>query len=443
MESAGTFENHINLPAKLFMAHKTSVPVRQEEDITQNSVRVLNLVSELLNLQFNAGNQHLRANPDIVASTANQIALKLPTSYDSPSSRPFHRNNVAKSARLAMRYIIETKPFWKYREFLVDDFNICENWKLPLINNCTTGKEMPKSFPNRVERLVHHLIRQVYGQMVTDDFRFGVFHMYEVWWFCKRTDDGTLLISDRYQLDSLSPSILQILYAMGHSNEHFLKSVPARAQQSPVETKIDTKAGSNMRDNRKSSQSSKTKGAGTKNAMTIAAPGPPSTALCLDTIQLEDCDLLMTSKYMKLLATPCGRGVLKMVRDTHRMKDAVRELENEVAVYRHLQAQKCTGVPVFYGCSDRLGLCVERGESDFEDIGIENISSDLKQSAMQVMGELSRCGVLHGDVALRNFVRSTGDPNKALVIDFGRARLVKDTKMLEQQVVALQTLLYL
>ena len=78
-----------------------------------------------------------------------------------------------------------------------------------------------------------------------------------------------------------------------------------------------------------------------------------------------------------------------MVRDHDRMTRAVRELQNEAAVYRHLQAEGCTGVPAFYGYSEHPGLCVEKGEEDFEDVGLENLSAALKQSAVEALREVS------------------------------------------------------
>ena len=71
-------------------------------------------------------------------------------------------------------------------------------------------------------------------------------------------------------------------------------------------------------------------------------------------------------------------------------------------------------MPAFYGYSEHPGLCVEKGEEDFEDVGLENLSAALKQSAVEALREVSRCGVLHGDVALRNFVRSGRSPDQAL-----------------------------
>lgn len=133
-----------------------------------------------------------------------------------------------------------------------------------------------------------------------------------------------------------------------------------------------------------------------------------------------------------------------MVRDP-RMVDQAAELRHEARMYEVLQNSACASVvPEFYGFSERFGvplLCVAAEGDDFEDIGLENLSSSLKLSAVTALQRISDCGVLHGDLALRNIVRSRQHPDCAKFIDFGRAQTTKNPALLDAQVAALKTML--
>ena len=79
--------------------------------------------------------------------------------------------------------------------------------------------------------------------------------------------------------------------------------------------------------------------------------------------------------------------------------------------------------------------------SNFDDIGLENLSLELKSSAVDCLQRLSAIGVLHNDIALRNIVQDSTCPTKAKIIDFGRAEFCTDKVLLEGQVEALKLIL--
>ena len=86
-------------------------------------------------------------------------------------------------------------------------------------------------------------------------------------------------------------------------------------------------------------------------------------------------------------------------------------------------------------------LCLEFEGEDFDDIGEGNLPVALKLSAVDAIQRISQTGVLHGDLALRNIVRSKEHPNRAKIIDFGRARVTKNKLLLENQVSTLRRML--
>ena len=85
--------------------------------------------------------------------------------------------------------------------------------------------------------------------------------------------------------------------------------------------------------------------------------------------------------------------------------------------------------------------CFEKELDDFDDIGLENLSDALKRSAVCAVEVLSKVGVLHNDIELRNIVKSKKDPCRAKIIDFGRASFCYDRQLLAKQVEWIKTLL--
>lgn len=86
-------------------------------------------------------------------------------------------------------------------------------------------------------------------------------------------------------------------------------------------------------------------------------------------------------------------------------------------------------------------LCTAQEGSDFEDIGVENLSDDLKVSAVECLYTLSKAGLLHNDIALQNVVQCRLNPNAAKLIDFGKAEFTTDLHLLQEQVEELCKLL--
>jgi tRNA A-37 threonylcarbamoyl transferase component Bud32 len=86
-------------------------------------------------------------------------------------------------------------------------------------------------------------------------------------------------------------------------------------------------------------------------------------------------------------------------------------------------------------------LCLGLEGLDFEDIGVENLSHELKVSAVESLQLLSQAGLLRHDLALRNIVQSKENPKQAKIIDFGRAEFTEDRHLLQEQVEFLKSIL--
>jgi hypothetical protein len=137
--------------------------------------------------------------------------------------------------------------------------------------------------------------------------------------------------------------------------------------------------------------------------------------------------------------------LVKMQRDPTKMHVA-EEMENEASVYKVLSRNTEVGevLPSFRGFSNHLGvamLCTGREGLDFEEIGVENLSQELKFSAVDCLQLLILSGVVHHDLELRNSVQSAENASKAKIIDFGLAEFSKDRHRLQEQVGALKSML--
>jgi hypothetical protein len=227
--------------------------VREEEHVTQNAVIVLNCAKGLLGVEFVSGNKYLKSNTDISALTTrvdqllvNSTRVGPSTMYTSPAGpRKEARSAHMQEQRQAVRFPIESKPFWKYKPLAEEmDFSFAAHFEVPA-SPWTGTSRLPKEFP-ALKRKVFHLIRQIYGQMTEDNLRYGVIHIYEMWWFCRRDDKGTLSVSKGISRDATDPSVLQALKTVLRFDDYELKEA-AFHDQTPIQapTASKSKPGSN------------------------------------------------------------------------------------------------------------------------------------------------------------------------------------------------------
>jgi hypothetical protein len=147
--------------------------------------------------------------------------------------------------------------------------------------------------------------------------------------------------------------------------------------------------------------------------------------------------LLSSNKYPSVL--------IKMQRNSWE-RHVADEMEREAVIYSELSenADVKKAIAVFHGFSTHLGvplLCLGLEGPDYEDIGIDKLSHELKVSAVENLQLLSQAGLLYHDLALRNIAQSKENPKQAKIIDFGRAEFTKDRHLLQKQVEVLKSIL--
>jgi hypothetical protein len=103
---------------------------------------------------------------------------------------------------------------------------------------------------------------------------------------------------------------------------------------------------------------------------------------------MSDCDIEGHNVNVQLLSNKRYPWLLiKLQRDPQRVHLA-EEMEHEAFIHRKLSSLRAAqgAVPSFHGFSNHIDvtmLCLGREGMDFDDIGIENVSLQLKLSAIE------------------------------------------------------------
>jgi hypothetical protein len=334
------------------------------------------------------------------------------------------------------RMPFETKPVWKF-PFLNSAQYIIDQWEIPEDFDAAKMQAeapLPEHW-SKEKKKIFHLVRHIYGQMVADKRRYGVVTLYEHWFFCERTPDGILKISRSFAREAASPSVLQAIQTMVGFENHGLKDValhPQSASKAPPKKK--NKAGGDSTSKPQPLPPSYGKGGAVRSNTNLAASLHP-----------WECNVYDATGLVLLLTTARDPTVIVKLQNNPLKKHVADEMAQEAAMYAALEGNEAVQevIPRFRGHSTHLGvamICVEKELDDFDDIGLENLSDSLKQSAVRAIQVLSEAG-LHNDIDLRTIVRSKRDPSRAKIIDFGRALFSADSKLLAKQVERIKILL--
>jgi hypothetical protein len=429
--------------------------VSREQHVTNNIDNLLQaaLKDALPNIEFAQTDEYTMASPDLVA-LREQGRLITSNQYESPANRVKARAAATEELKQAPMFTFETKPFWKFR-FLLDAQDstqlLIDLWSVP--RTYKANAPLPKGWSSEKGK-VFHLIRQLYGQMKSSKLSYGIVLLYDIWWFCRRDEDGDLKISRPFRKEETAPSVLQAIVTMAGFDDLKVEMATAHPQ-SAVKTR-DSKpkvgGGSEKRMRDDSGKDTQSGGGGGRTSLPTKHGGRDSyQAEISDTefaslVNAWECDLVDMTDHVKLLVNNKFPNVLiKLQRDPSEEYVAL-EMEREANIYLGLSKRTITkkAITQFYGYSDHLGvslLCTKREGADFEDIGVENLSLDLKMSAVESVRLLSQAGLLHNDLALRNVVQCRADPKQAKIIDFGRAEFTEDQQLLEEQIHHIQQLL--
>ena len=441
----------INLKSELAIAQRYCVPVSEEEHVTANLNLLLQGVSNYEELThgivFNTRSNELISAPDLIAMKRDDEGLGVGdiSEYKSPEKeqRARVRRETVELVRNSYLFPFETKPVWKLGFVDTDQGHtrIISEWEIPPgfdEEKMYAKAPLPEEW-SAEKKKVFHLVRQIYGQMVSDQCKYGIFHVYERWFFCKRTEQGGLFFSRAFGRMETSPSVLQAIKTMVGFEDHSMtgasvhpasasKAVrPTKKARLPSNPNIPTSSHSGSTDSGKGIQSG-----GGKNASTMGSN-------VAATLFPWDCQVNDATGNVLLMTTRKYPSLLVKLQQNQRMRHVADEMANEAEVYVALASNKAVqeAIPEFHGHSTHLGVamtCLGREMDDLDDIGLENVPEELKQSAVRAVCLLSEAGVLHNDLELRNIVQSRNDPCRAKIVDFGRAVFSSDKQLLTEQV---------
>ena len=152
-----------------------------------------------------------------------------------------------------------------------------------------------------------------------------------------------------------------------------------------------------------------------------------------------DCSIFDSTNNVLLMTTAEYPAVLVKLQQTAENRQVAAEMANEARVYAALAANEAVqdAVVPFFGYNTRFGVamtCLGLEGDDLDDLGVENVSDELKLCAVRAVELISNAGVLHNDLDLRNIVQCRDDPNRAKIVDFGRSVLSSDDALLAAQV---------
>lgn len=453
--------NNVNIKANVSgdMQSQRLRKVIEEEHVTHNTVTLLDAAFSGLEVdfEFSTTPKYTVSNPDITFYR-EKVQSKIiydTNEYSSPNNRARKREYV--SDNVVVSFTMETKPFWKFN-FLCNAEDSTEllisNWRDPSDYNAEKilrEEIIPKEWTH-VQKKVFHLIRQAYGQMVSSQLRYGIIHLYEIWWFCRRDESGHLQISRPFKRDDTSPSVLQAIktlagfddFGLLETTVHPVSCIKGKIAKPNSDESSADKKDSQERNNKKRSGGggSSVGSSNTKSRLTTTLRSDPDGFA--SGIFMWDCKILDFNENVKLLSNRKYPSVLIKIPHKPEAKHVIEEIENEAAIYCKLSENPNVNnaIAKFYGFSTHLGiplLCISKEGPDFEDIGVENLSRELKESAVDSLCILSEAGLLHNDLDLRNIVQSKDNPKQAKIVDFGRAVFTEDQQLLKRQVEALKS----
>jgi hypothetical protein len=453
---------------------RRSRAVSSEQDMTALTIAVLDIFSSgdfgaLNGYCFSADANLLISKPDILAMKDDPGVLRTGPweAYSSPDKgkKAGVRRDGVQAVRSLYIFPIETKPVWKFNfltgpnahQIIIDEWEIPDDFD---VREMRAAIPLPEDWPP-VKKKVFHLVRQLYDHMVAGDFQYGILHVYERWFFCKRTQEGDLFVSRSFAREETSPSVLQAIKTMFGFTDHTLIGAsihPKSASNSPDTKKPKPTPDAGPPPSSGGAQASSNLGG--QGSQTIASSNAKNLAATLSpcdcrvynaknlaaTLSPCDCRVYDATDNILLLTSSKYPFILVKLQQNPKKYHVAEEMGREAEIYAALADNAAVQkvIPTFHGHSTHLGVamtCIERELDDLEDIGLENVSDALKQSAVDAVRVLSTAGLLHNDLELRNIVQSKDDPDRVKIIDFGRAFFTLDQQLLAKQVERVQRLL--
>ncbi|KAG0258894.1 hypothetical protein DFQ27_004402 [Actinomortierella ambigua] len=295
-------------------------------------------------------------------------------------------------------------------------------------------------------------LRQIFGYMKLNGFRYGVLSTYRQTWFFKRVsrDSNDILVSPIIQFDRTEPTLLQCYLWLIRTADSDTEWQPDIPDEATVEAMLVQEQPED-RDAKRDSDLDPGHRGKLKQVKTFftrsCTKGQQTKTRHLERLTIPAFKNLKPITYGEgartFHATWMNEEVVVKKADVWNQHFIVSELEHEVAVYEALRTLQGRYVPKLKlaGVVDgmEMVLVTELVGTDLHGGQLNASDRDMIREALSAIHDL---GVLHGDIRLENITRRReGHTLAFFFIDFGHSQLSRSKMALKGEREELEALL--
>ncbi|KAG0281992.1 hypothetical protein BGZ97_009190 [Linnemannia gamsii] len=280
-------------------------------------------------------------------------------------------------------------------------------------------------------------LRQAFGYMRLNGYRYGILSTYEQTWFLKRGNrdvDNDLEVSPTIAFDRSEPTLLQCYLWFIR-----LADSDPRPLDPPTDTELSKMIKDKERRQKKRKQTRESNRKNKSNKKNKPAKDRLSSIFGLNRTQLADRMILPAFDSMSLIsrgehaqtykASWGGHDVVVKKCDIRNQGPVVEELRHEARVYQVLRTLQGRYIPKlrFAGVADGMEMILV---TDF--VGSEVSHKRLDDSDLEkiwaALSAIHDLGVVHGDIRPQNIVVQHDGPSvRFYFVDFGLSQTGADT----------------
>ncbi|KAF9198051.1 hypothetical protein BGZ49_001251 [Haplosporangium sp. Z 27] len=287
------------------------------------------------------------------------------------------------------------------------------------------------------------IVRQIFGYMLFNGFRYGILSTFNHTWFIIRPQDDidSIKVSPAISFDDTNPTILSCYLWFIRQVQSDKNSNLDPVEQSEIKRilKLKRKVGAKRR--------KQSKGSLKERLPSAMSPRFPFISRRSSThLQLADnVDIVPACQNMELIAVGGrarvfralwkGKAVIVKKCDMWNERQYIDALANEIEINNILQALQGIWIPKM-----RLGGIMNGFEivlvTKYAGVNISNCHLTLADcnKIRDALTAIHNCGILHGDIKPDNIVvERNGIRSRFMIIDFGLSRITNNKKTLQNE----------
>ncbi|KAF9153954.1 hypothetical protein BG015_002260 [Linnemannia schmuckeri] len=281
---------------------------------------------------------------------------------------------------------------------------------------------------------VQRALKQAFGYMRLNGYRYGVLSTYEQTWFLMRVEQNStgLWVSPTVAFDSTEPTLLQcyLWFIRKAHNDHEWIMDPPNDQE--LETILEDENPPDDKRERKDSQLRMKTRSSSKGTTRVVLPA-------FDNMELISHD----ERAQTYKASWQGRNVVVKKCDLWNERPIAQELKHEARIYQVLRTLQGRYIPTLRIAAVADGmevvLVTDFVGCDISRVRLDNADQGKIRAALSAIHDL---GVVHGDLRPQNIlVQRDGSTSSFYFVDFGLSRITTDKSELFQETTVLNSLL--